>query len=185
MRLYEITQNLNALLALLDQTEDDTWSGFVAGDKTTEPDDLAITELTTAQLAAIGAEVDQLEGDLAGKLEQIIALIKTWEAEESVLRAESRRLAARARTRANRCEYLKNYAQTCMEAAGLGKLKLALWTARLRVSKRVEIDDLTKLPAEYVRVEPKPLKAEMAAAFKAGESIPGASWQEHTSFSAS
>ena len=185
MKLYEITESMAALLALLDQAEDNTWAGFVAGNKATEPTADALQQFTEDERNAIAVEIENLEGDLGEKLEQIVTLIKSWEAEEAVLRAEARRLSFRAKARANRCEHLKEYAQQCLEAAGLSKLKLTLWTARLRTSKRVDVLDVAALPREFVRIEPQPMKSEIAAAFKAGQEVPGAVWSEHTSFSAS
>lgn len=150
-KLYELTTNYNNLTDLLDNAD--------------------------IPREIIKEALDQVEGDIADKLENIAKLIRNIETDASALREEEKRLADRRHTSENRVKNLKMYAEDAMRATGLTKVKGSLFTLAIQKNPpSVLIGDVDVLPKEYFcePVEPAPDKKHIMEALKAGVVVPGA-----------
>lgn len=147
MNLYQINQMIQTLM-----TPDD--DGVIAED--------AFDQLTALSLAA-----DE-------KLENIGCLLKDWRAEADAIKAEADKLTERRRVIEARADRLKAYAAEQMTVMGKRKLETPRCVLAFRASKAVEVLDDAKVPAEYIAIERKVQKAEIAKAIKAGFEVPGA-----------
>jgi len=93
------------------------------------------------------------------------------------IKAESKRLADRARAQENAAKALKDRLQGAMELLGRDKFKTDLFTVSLQANPgKVEIHDIDLIPAEYKRttVLVEPDKKAIGDALKAGRGIAGA-----------
>ena len=147
MNLYQINQMIQSLM-----TPDD--DGVIADD--------AFDQLTALSLAAYE------------KLESIGCLLKDWQAEADAIKAETDRLTERRRAIESRADRLKAYAADMMTAMGKRKLETPRCVLAMRTSKAVDVLDDAKVPDEYIAIERKVQKAEIAKAIKAGAEVPGA-----------
>ena len=108
------------------------------------------------------------------KLEAYVNVQKTLEAEYAAHKAEKDRHDARMKTIANRIEKLK--------AAQITRAKAGTFDLAIRASKSVEITDESKIPTQYVVLQPPKFdKVAIGKALKAGETVEGASLVEHES----
>lgn len=147
MNLYQINQMIANLM-----TPDD--DGVIADD--------AFDQLHLLSLAA-----DE-------KLESIGCLLKDWRAEADAIKAECIVLTERRRVIEARADRLRKYAADMMTVMGKRKLETPRCVLAMRTSKAVEVLDDAKVPAEYIAIERKVQKAEIAKALKAGAEVPGA-----------
>jgi hypothetical protein len=151
---------------------------------------LKLYELSEDYLAALDAlaeiedlppEViaDTLEG-LAGAWEDkalnVARYVRNLEAEADAIEEAKKRMEARAKSAANQAARLKSYLKAELERTGL-KPKAPDLALRLQNNPpSVTIDDTALIPVDYRRTETVEtiLKAEIGAALKAGQAIPGA-----------
>jgi len=139
----------------------------------------ALDELTDQENLPAEAIADTLEG-LAGAWEDkalnVARYIRNLEAEATAIEEAKKRMEIRARSTANKAARLKEYLKAELEKTGL-KPKAADVALRLQNNPpAVVFDDETRIPEEYRRTEVirTILKAEIAAAIKAGKEITGA-----------
>ena len=123
--IYELTDQYRALSELVDD------------------DDIDYDEFT--------ARVGQLEDDLETKVTGYCKLIRNLAAESDALKAEADRLTARRKTRENAIARLKDALGIALDAQGRAKIKTPEFSVGFRTSTRLEITDLTKVPAEYIK----------------------------------
>ncbi|HEY3499288.1 MAG TPA: siphovirus Gp157 family protein [Polyangiaceae bacterium] len=133
------------------------------------------------ELAEDGADVataiERVSGDLRTKATGIVFVIRNLESDAAACEAEAKRMAERAKARANAAERLKSYVLGTMQNHGV--LRIESHTVTLSVAQcpeRVEVDDESALPPEFVRekVTKSPDKAAIMAAYKKhGEVVPG------------
>lgn len=122
--------------------------------------------------------LEGLEGDFTLKVDNILALVANEKALQAGLKAEEARLASRRKTSENAVERLLAYVKREMGVSGFTRVKGDRFSATLTKGRDVAvIEDPDKLPDHLfkVTVTRAPVKADILAALKAGEEVPGAS----------
>ena len=108
------------------------------------------------------------------KVENIACWIKNLTAESTAIKKESENLMRRAKSAANKADSLKRYLAGCL---GGEKWEGVRARVSFRKTDAVEIDDMSVLPKEYLRVKTieEPDKTSIKEAItKLGETVPGA-----------
>lgn len=147
MTLYEMTQHAAALYELLQAEEID--------EQTLEDN-----------LNEMGA---------AEKIESYCQIIKQLQADYEMLKAESDRLAARKKTAENGIERMKAALLLYLQQTGQNKVKAGTFSVAIAATKKVNVTDETKLPAEYLIPQPSKVdKIELKKALQSGAEIEGA-----------
>lgn len=157
--LYEITDDMQALDALLDE---------IGGDVSDEDVEAAIT-----------AWFDSLDAEWEAKLDGYAAYIRNRTALAEARKAEAARMAALARRDENSVGWLKRRLMEAMQARQCKKLD----TARFSISvckagglPAVDIHDPASLPADCIRIIPERREPDtdiIRRRVSAGEEIPG------------
>ena len=80
-----------------------------------------------------------------------------------------------------KAEKYKEAIERALTMSGKKKVEAGLFTVSLRKSKQVDISDETKIPLEFIKLEYKPIKTELAKHLKAGKVIEGATLIEKES----
>lgn len=80
-----------------------------------------------------------------------------------------------------KAEKYKETIERALTMSGKKKVEAGLFTVSLRKSKQVDILDETKIPLEFMKLEYKPIKTELAKHLKTGEVIEGATLIEKES----
>lgn len=148
MKLYEMTQEYNQLLEMMN-----------------DPD---------ASPEAIQEVLSSLEGQIEQKAENIAKVIKSMEADIEAISNEEKRLQAKRKALENHKEGLKQYLQQSLEQVGLNKVKTALFNIGIQNNPAsVEIVDEEAIPEVFVTWEKKILKSDILKQLKEGHEIPG------------
>jgi len=154
LRLYELTEELEALDGLID-----SWAAHHEGDITDFP---------------LNDELDRLEGEKKEKLLNLALYIKSLVAEAKAFKEEKSRLQAKERTINNKIERLKGYLEYNIEEGE--KIESTKATISWRKSSRVVIECmLDSLPEEYIKVEKSARLKDLEQAIKKGEEFEGVS----------
>lgn len=149
MTLYEMSQTAKQLYELLESGDIDE-------------------QVLTDTLESIGA---------SEKLQDYVHVLKTFEAEITMIDAEMARLKENKRILENRSEYLKCKMIEYMQATNQKTAAAGTFKVKLNERKSCEITDESLIPMEYMREIPaklEPDKREMLKALKDGEKISGA-----------
>lgn len=158
MNLYELTDNL---VALLDMMED--------------PDVDVDVVLDTA---------DMIEMDFNDKADAYGKVIATVNSDIAAIANEEKRLAARKSAMVNKVARLKDHLQKAMEATGKTKFKTALFSFGIQNNPpSVVIDeaDVYKLPEDFLRYRtPEVDKKKILEALKDGADLRGVAHLEQT-----
>jgi hypothetical protein len=118
--------------------------------------------------------LDAYEGELSDKVENIVKTMKNLEAEEEAFKLEAKRLAERAKSAANKKEWLKAYLDENLQLIGVKNVKAGIFEVKYKKNPpSVEVLDEAAIPENWFKFEPKLDKAGMKDALKAGEEIPG------------
>ena len=136
----------------------------------------ALAEIEDLPPEAIADTLDGLAGAWEDKALNVARYIRNLEAEAGAIDEAKKRMDARAKATANQAARLKAYLKGELERTGF-KPKAPDLALRLQNNPpSVAIDDATLIPEEYRHTETVEtiLKAEIGAALKAGEVIPGA-----------
>lgn len=148
-KLYELTQNYNNLLELVDN-----------------PD--VPTEMLEESLNSIDDEIDT-------KAENIAKVIKSIEVDVTGLKGEEKRLSDRRKNLEGRIDNLKKYIESSMRAVGKEKIKGKVFTLGIQKNvPSVDIVDEDAIPEQYFIVKKELSKKDILAALKKGEEVPGA-----------
>lgn len=148
-KLYELTQNYNNLLELVDN-----------------PD--VPTEMLEESLNSIGDEIDT-------KAENIAKVIKSIESDVAGLKGEEKRLADRRKSLEGRIDNLKEYVEGSMRAVGKEKIRGKVFTLGIqRNAPSVDIIDEDVIPEQYFITKKELSKKDILVALKKGEEVPGA-----------
>lgn len=115
------------------------------------------------------ATLEALKKTQAEKFENIAIYIKELEATADAQRAEARKLTERARSNESHASRLKNYLVEAMQRGDIKKFDGVRANLALRASQSVVIDDLDKLPAEFISYEKKANKADLKQYLKTAE----------------
>ena len=123
----------------------------------------------------ITAALENIDGALEEKLENVAKLVRNLEAEAKAYEEEERRLRAQKQAAKNRIESIKRYVKENLEEIDRDKVKAGIFKWSLQNGPgRVEITDETKIPEEYFVTEIKPLKSEIKKAIEEGIITEGA-----------
>ena len=116
--------------------------------------------------------LDALMMEREQKIENIALYIKNLTADAAAYKAEKEAFAAREAQAANKAANLKKYLTTALNGQ---KFSTARCAVSFRRSEKVEIDEESSIPAEYMTetVMLKPDKTAIKAAIKAGQEISG------------
>lgn len=148
-KLYELTQNYNNLLELVDN-----------------PD--VPTEMLEESLNSIDDEIDT-------KAENIAKVIKSIESDVAGLKGEEKRLADRRKSLEGRIDNLKEYVEGSMRAVGKEKIRGKAFTLGIqRNAPSVDIIDEDVIPEQYFITKKELSKKDILVALKKGEEVPGA-----------
>lgn len=124
-------------------------------------------------------ELNTLDIEKKDKLEAVGLYYKNTMAEAEMIANEKKKLDARQKAAEKKAEGLKIYLAKALHGE---KFKTARVSVSFRKSTKVEIDDLNKLPPEYLKYkDPEPNKTEIGKALKAGAAVPGAELVENVS----
>ena len=134
--------------------------------------DLEIDEETGEILNADELDMLTLEHDL--KLKNCVWFYKNQKAEAEALKVEKLKLEKRQKTAERKAEWMARYIAADLDGKDFKPEDDVTVRVGWRKSKTVECDDITKVPAEYLRVkEPELDKAKIKKVFKAGETVEG------------
>lgn len=150
--LYEITEDHKELLKLADESED--------------------------MAQAVADTMELIEGDFNDKAISLIHVANSMCDDVEVLKNEIERLVARKKVIENKQASMKDYLRINMESSGIKKIQCPIFTITLKAGRDVvSIDDSEKIPADYLNIKTTmvPMKREILAALKEGDSVAGAS----------
>ena len=157
MNLYELNQNFNNLIEVLENTEDEN-----------------IKEL-------IKNSMDQLALETNEKIENIIKYIKNLEAEAEALEKESKRLNDRKIRTLKKVDNLKGYLKDFTSSLESKKYNTGIFNISIRKNAAsLVIDNEFLVPEEYCKIEVirKVDKVALKEKLKAGEVIEGVKLQQ-------
>ena len=157
MNLYELNQNFNNLIEVLENTEDEN-----------------IKEL-------IKKSMDQLTLETNEKIENIIKYIKNLEAEAEALEKESKRLNDRKIRTLKKVDNLKNYLKDFANTLDNKKYNTGIFNISIRKNAAsLIIDNEFLVPDEFCKTEiiRKVDKIALKEKLKAGEVIEGVKLQQ-------
>ena len=150
MALYQMSETARQLYELLEAGEIDE-------------------QILTDTLESIGA---------SEKLQDYVHVLKSFEAEVTMIEAEMARLKENKRLLENRMEYLKGKMCEFMRATNQKTANAGTFKIKLNESKSCEIEDESLIPLQFMREIPAKLEPDKNAikkALKDGERVSGAS----------
>lgn len=132
----------------------------------------SLVDPETGEILDDACVLDALTLERSEKIENIALMIKNLRADAEAINAEAKKLKARAKACENRSEWLKNYLVENLQGEEFKSPRVAIsW----RRSESVKVNDLWKLPEQYIRIaDPEPDKKALKKALKDGEAIEGA-----------
>lgn len=126
-------------------------------------------------------QLDELTIAKDEKAENVALFIKNLRAEAEAIKAEEKALATRRKQTERKAQSLTEYLQYCLDG---DKLKTPRVAVSYRKSTRVECDDLSAVPEQYLRYKAPELdKTAIKNAIKAGDDTTGCRLEEYTSMS--
>ena len=134
-------------------------------------------ELTEEQKLYLEQYLDELGQQEADKIDRFCQFVRIETERAEAIKAESKRLARKAQTAQNRLDYIRARYLTIMQQHGLRKVSGKVYTASVRESQAVAIEDQNAIPAEFwkVREERTPDKLKIRNYINAGQVVPGCS----------
>ncbi len=121
------------------------------------------------------ARLDDLQTDLAAKIEGCCCAVRNLEAEHLALLAEANRFKERAQVAGRATERLRDYIRSNLERIGIDKMDAGLFKVRLQANSQPSVkfdgnpDDLD---LRWVKVTTELDKAAVIAAFKDHQHLP-------------
>ena len=117
-------------------------------------------------------KLDELKMAKAEKIENVACWVKNLLSDAEALKNEENKLAKRRKSMENKAQRLKEYLQWACDGQKFSGIRAAV---SFRNSQSVEIDDLDKIPDEYIRttVTKEPNKVILKKVL-AVEDVPGA-----------
>lgn len=148
MNLYELSNSYQAILSMQEDLDEDLFLDTLSS----------------------------IEEPLNEKVENIAKFIRNLEAEKTMFKEESQRLAEKATSRENKIKSLKRYLQDSLEAAGLDKVKGQLFTVAIQNSPMsLNVVDERKIKLDYFEEQkPKLNRKLLLDALKSGAEVEGA-----------
>ena len=157
MNLYELNQNFNNLIEVLENTEDENLKELIKN------------------------SMDQLALETNEKIENIIKYIKNLEATATALETEVKRLNDRKVKTLKKVDHLKNYLKDFTNTLDNKKYNTGIFNISIRKNAAsVVIDNEFLVPDEFCKTEVirKVDKAALKEKLKAGEVIEGVKLQQ-------
>lgn len=148
--LYELNQSFNNLARVLENTEDQD-----------------LKEVLENCL-------NELQMETNTKIENIIKFIKNLESDLLAYDNEIRRLQEKRNASKNKMERLKDYLKDFMVSSDKTKYKSGVFTASIRVSEAVKVDNVDTIPSEFKTTTINVNKTMLKMAIKEGKEIKGA-----------
>ncbi|WP_010276531.1 siphovirus Gp157 family protein [Paenibacillus senegalensis] len=148
MRLYDLTEQYQDLLDMLEQDPDNP---------------------------SLQAMLDGLEGAIEDKVENIVKVIKSLEAQEKALETEAKNMMSKKSAVRVNIDRLKEHTTDLLNKSGLEKVKGTLHSAWLQNNPAsVSVVDESIIPKTYyVTPEPVLVKRMVLEDLKSGLTIPG------------
>lgn len=149
MKLYELTEQYNALLAQMEEVED---------------------------LELLAETMESIADAMEAKIENIVKLWKAKATEAMAVRTERDRLELREKRIKKEADWLHSYVEAQMKQAGIDKVPSKLFNIVLKLNPpSVNVLDAAAIPADYIRttVTTAPDKRTILERLKAGQEIPG------------
>lgn len=151
MKLYDLTDNYNQIIELLESTDD---------------------------REALQDTLDSIEEAFDDKVESIVKLMRSKIAEQNAIKSEAERLGARVAKMAKDIDWLENYVESQMIATGREKVKSTLFDIKLGLCPpAVNVLNASDIPQIYFVTKPAVTtldKRTLLDSLKNGEVIPGA-----------
>ena len=134
-------------------------------------------ELTEEQKLDLEHYLDELAGQEADKIDRFCQFVRIESERADAIKAESKRLARKAQTAQNRLDYIRARYLTIMQQHGVRKVSGKVYTASVRESQAVAIEDQAVIPAEFWKVKEERTvdKVMVKNHIKAGQVVPGCS----------
>lgn len=126
-------------------------------------------------------ELEHLKAERDTKLENVCMYYKECVIQEKALKEEAAKLLLRAKHLAKEAEFFKNYMATSMIKNGEPEFRSARCVMTFRSSDTLEIDDIDRIPEQYLRknIDISADKDALKKAIKAGEKIDGCHLETH------
>ena len=126
------------------------------------------------EYGAMMTALDELQGELTEKADNIVKYIRNLSAEAEALKAEEAALYKKRKAAENKAERLKAYLAAQMTLCGLKELKAGLFKLRFQpTTPAISIVDEAVVPEKFHRVKIEIDKLAIRDALKAGEEVPG------------
>ena len=119
--------------------------------------------------------------DLERNIEYFVKLLKNAMSDAESFKQAKKEFYEKEKNAKAKTEKYKETIERALTMSGKKKVEAGLFTVSLRKSKQVDILDETKIPLEFMKLEYKPIKTELAKHLKAGEIIEGATLIEKES----
>lgn len=148
MRLYDLAEQYNDLLDMLEQDADNE---------------------------ALQSMLEGLEGRIEDKVDAVLSVRNAKRAESKAIREEMNRLAERAQRAENEANRLEMLVESTMLKLGIDKLKTLKFTTWMQLSPpSVVVLDESEIPKNYfVTPDPQLMKKSILEAWKDGQLVSG------------
>lgn len=139
-----------------------------------------MVENEDADLEMLEDCLQSMEGELEFKAENMVRIMKSFEADEKVLKEEADRLTAKRKSIENKREGMKKWLETNLIQMGIDKVKTSI--ANVSIANNppsVDILDEKAIPSKYWKQkEPELSKSLIMEDLKLGISVPGATTKQ-------
>lgn len=126
------------------------------------------------EFGAMMTALDELQGELTEKADNIVRYIRNLSAEADALKAEETALYKKRKAVEIKAERLKAYLAAQMTLCGLKELKAGLFKLRFQpTTPAISIIDESAVPEKFHRVKVEIDKLAIRDALKNGEEVPG------------
>lgn len=125
---------------------------------------------------ALADSLEGLEGEIEVKAQALLQVCAGWDGDTGAIDAEIKRLQLRKAVIENRARRLRDYLRENMERSGIDKISCPLFAITLAKGRPiVAMTDESLIPDRFIKttVTKAPMKAEILAALKSGEDVPG------------
>ena len=145
--------------------------------------EVADDDLTPEQREAMDEYLNDLADQEASKVDAFAAFLRAQSASADFCKQEGARLYARAHSIERRLDYLKRRYLETMQDHGLKRVAGNAYALSVRISRAVEVTDMSAIPAEFIRekIERTADKTALKEALAGGATIPGCVMQERPS----
>ena len=126
------------------------------------------------EFGAMMAALDEIQGELVEKADNIVKYIRNLSAEADALKAEEAALYKKRKAAENKAERLKAYLAAQMTLCGLKELKAGLFKLKFQPTPpAISIINEAAIPEQYRKVKVEIDKLAIRDALKNGKEVPG------------